>query len=337
LIMNPRKAIIAASLILLLVFVITLCVGRYHLNVRMVGQLFWLRMTGVQPDSLSTDATVLWSVRLPRSIMAAMAGMVLSVSGAVFQGIFRNPLVSPDILGVSSGASFGAGLAIILAGGSALAIELSAFAWALVAVTVAYQIGKRGNSITTLVLAGVIISAVFTAGLSFLKYVADPYEQLPAIVFWTMGGFNKIVWADILRAIPLMTGGITAIWILRWRLNLLAMGDEEAMSLGINASRERRLYIVLATLIVAASISACGSIGWVGLVVPHMARIMVGPDHKILIPFSALIGAIFMLLMDTLARTISGAEIPISIITSLIGAPFLAYLLLKQEKRQWQE
>lgn len=336
--MRPRKAIIAAAFILLLVFTISLTVGRYHLNIKMVGHLFWLWMTGVKPaDSLSTTATVLWSVRLPRALMAAMAGIVLSVSGAVFQGIFRNPLVSPDILGVSSGASFGAAMAIILAGGSALAIELSAFAWALAAVTVAYQIGKRGNSITTLVLAGVIVSAIFTAGLSFFKYVADPYEQLPAIVFWTMGGFNNIVWADIWRAVPLMMAGLAIIWVLRWRLNLLAMGDEEAMSLGINASGERRLYIVLATLIVAASISACGSIGWVGLVVPHMARIMIGPDHKVLIPFSALVGASFMLLMDTLARTVSGAEIPISIITSLIGAPFLAYLLLKQEQRQWQE
>ena len=263
-------------------------------------------------------------------------GAALSASGAVLQGIFRNPLVSPDILGVSSGASFGAGLAILLIGTSTLAVSFFAFVGGLAAVTLAYQIGRRGqNTITTLVLAGVIISALFSAALSFLKYVADPYEQLPAIVFWTMGGFNNIDWADLGRAFPLVAGGLLLLYLFRWRLNLLALGEEEAMGLGVNVKRALPLFVLLATLVVAASISACGTIGWVGLVVPHMARIMIGPDHKHMLPFSMIVGAVFMLLMDTLARTITGAEIPISIMTSLVGAPFLGYLLLREQDKEW--
>jgi len=337
--MESKKVIIPGLFLLFITFIFTLMVGRYHLDLETLFNLIGAKINGLPVgENLATSEAVLWLVRIPRALMVVIVGAALSVSGVVFQGLFRNPLVSPDILGVSSGACFGAALAILLVGQSAVAVEMSAFIWGLLAVTIAYQIGRRGNnSITTLVLAGVIVSALFTAGLSFLKYVADPYEELPAIVFWTMGGFNYTVWADLGRALPLIAGGLTALYLLRWRLNLLALGSEEAMMLGMDVNRSSLVYIVLVTLIVAASISACGSIAWVGLVVPHMARLLVGPDHKILIPFSALVGAIFLLLMDTLARTLTGAEIPISIITSFVGAPFLAYLLLKQENRQWQD
>jgi len=334
-----KKYVFWGIIVLVITFIITLMLGRYQLSLYDMYCLLLYKVANIPvPEDMQTLEIVMWLVHVPRSLMAVLVGASLAVSGAVFQGLFRNPLVSPDILGVSAGAGFGAALAILLVGGSVIAIEFSAFVFALLAVLVAYQIGKRGNSsITTLVLAGVIVSSVFTAGLSFLKYVADPYEQLPAIVFWTMGGFNYIVWADFIRAFPLAFIGMLLIYLLRWQLNPMAMGDEEAMTLGINVHQIRSVYIILATIIVAVSIAACGTIGWVGLVVPHMARMITGPDHKILIPFSAIMGATFMLIMDTLARSMTGAEIPISIITSFIGAPFLAYLLLKQEKNQWKD
>lgn len=315
----------------------TMLVGRYSADFYTVLQIFKLHLCRSPiPEDLVNADIVIWSVRLPRLLMAAMVGASLSASGAVLQGIFRNPLVSPDILGVSSGASFGAGLAILLLGTSTLAVSFFAFVGGLVAVTLAYQIGRRGqNTITTMVLAGVIVSALFSAALSFLKYVADPYEQLPAIVFWTMGGFNNIDWGDLSRSFPLMIGGLLLLYLFRWRLNLMALGEEEAMGLGVNVKRALPVFVALATLVVAASISACGTIGWVGLVVPHMARIMIGPDHKHLLPFSMIVGAVFMLLMDTLARSITGAEIPISIMTSLLGAPFLGYLLLREQDKEW--
>lgn len=337
--MQIHRGTVVGFIVLLTAMLLGLMLGRYHLNVQDVLYLINLKIHN-QPavGEAATAEAVLWMIRLPRVLMAMLVGAALSVSGAVFQGLFRNPLVSPDILGVSAGAGFGAALAIILVGTSALAIQISAFAFALLAVLAAYQIGNRGYaSITNLVLAGVIVSSLFTAGLSFLKYVADPYEQLPTIVFWTMGGLNYIVWIDVWRAVPLVAVGLILLYIYRWRLNLLAMGDEEAMTLGVNVRRARAMYIVLATLIAAICISACGSISWVGLVVPHIARMLVGPDHKMLIPFSALAGAVFMLAMDTLARTITGVEIPISIITSFVGAPFLAYLLLQQQQHQWHD
>ncbi len=337
--MHTYRRTIAGLIILLAAMLIGLLLGRYPLHLQDVYYLINLKLHN-QPavGEAANITTVFWMIRMPRVLMAMLVGAALSVSGAVFQGLFRNPLVSPDILGVSSGAGFGAALAIILVGTSALAIQISAFVFALLAVMIAYQIGNRGySSITNLVLAGIIVSALFTAGLSFLKYVADPYEQLPTIVFWTMGGFNYIVWMDVWRALPLAAGGLLFLYLFRWRLNLLAMGDEEALTLGLNVGKARTIYIIMATLIVAVCISACGSISWVGLVVPHIARMLVGPDHKMLIPFSALTGAVFMLTMDTLARTITGVEIPISIITSFVGAPFLAYLLLQQQQRQWED
>jgi iron complex transport system permease protein len=336
---NHRFTLIFSTLLLLGIATVGLTLGRYQIDLRTLGQVILSSVSGKNPaPSLATPSLVLWSVRLPRIIMAVMVGAALSVSGAVFQGLFRNPLVSPSILGVSSGASFGATLAILMAGNSAWTIESSAFLWGLMAVALAYQIGRRsGNSITSLVLAGVIVSALFTAGVSFLKYKADPYEHLPAIVFWTMGSFNSIVWDDAVKASVLIILGLAGIYLLRWWLNPMALGDEDAMTLGIDVPRARVIYILIGTLIVAASVSSCGNIGWVGLVVPHMARLIVGSDHDVLIPFSALLGGIFMLLMDTLSRILPGGEIPVGILTALLGAPFFAYLLVKNEKKgAWQ-
>jgi iron complex transport system permease protein len=337
---RERKLIFALSLLILAACVaLALVLGRYRIAAGALFEILASLVRGGDLDpSLAGSSLVLWSVRLPRVIAAVMVGAALSVSGAVFQGLFRNPLVSPGILGVTSGAGFGATLAFFFAAGSATVVELSAFVWGLIAVTLACQIGRRGgNTVTSLVLSGVIVSALFTAGISFLKYRADPYQQLPAMVFWTMGSFNSIVWADSVRALAIIVPGLVVLYLFRWWLNPISLGDEDAMNLGIDVRRARMIYIVVGTLIVAASVSSCGAIGWVGLVVPHMARIMVGSDHDVLIPFSALLGGTFMLIMDTLARTLPGGEIPVGVLTALLGAPFFAYLLVTGEKRGgWQ-
>ncbi len=334
--MSYRKVMIISIILLLLCFILSMAVGRYPLKINAIFKLVKYKVLNLQvePD-MAQDYIVFWTVRLPRAIMGLFVGAALSISGTVFQGLFRNPLVSPDILGISAGASFGAGIAIILTGTSTIAIQSCSFIFGLLAVVIAFRIGgggrQRGN-ITALVLAGVIVSAVFSAGLGFLKYVADPYEQLPAIVFWTMGGFGKIVWRNVIKTVPVMFCCSVILHLLRWKLNIMTLGDDEARSLGVNVNRIRAIYIFLSTLMVASSISSCGTIGWVGLVVPHIARLIVGPDHYVLLPFSAILGGGFMLIMDTIARSIISGEIPISIITSLLGAPFLGYLLIKQER-----
>lgn len=331
------KAFILIMVVLIITVLAALGQGQYEIGLQKLWKVILLKFTNTSDETLSTASLVLWSVRLPRVIMAILAGSALSVAGAVFQGLMRNPLVSPSILGVSSGASFGAAMAIFLNVKTAFTVELFALVWGLAAVIIAYKIGSRGlNSITTLVLSGVIVSAIFSAGLSFMMYQADPYEQLPAIVFWTMGGLNKILWANVFRASIIIIIGLIVIYIFRWRLNLLALGDEEALSMGVNIKTARALYVIFATVIVAAATASCGTIGWVGLVVPHMARIIIGPDHDVLIPFSALLGGVFMLIMDTVVRNLPGGELPISIITSFLGAPFLAYLLIKQNRQDWK-
>ena len=338
--MKEHRIAFVVSIMLLVVSIgAAMVLGRYQISfgtfLDIIISTFGLH--DALPE-LATSKLVLWSVRLPRILAALMVGAALSVAGAVFQSLFRNPLVSPGILGVTSGASFGATLAFFFAANSALVVEGSAFLFGLLAVTLAYQIGRRsGNTVTSLVLSGVIVSALFTAGVSFLKYKADPYQQLPAMVFWSMGSFNSVVWTDAVRALFIITSGLVAIYLFRWWLNPIALGDEDAMTLGIDVPKARFLYILIGTLVVAASVSLCGNIGWVGLVVPHMARIIVGSDHDALIPFTALLGGLFMLVMDTLARTFSGGEIPVGILTALLGAPFFAYLLVTQEKRgEWQ-
>jgi iron complex transport system permease protein len=334
-----RIALVATIMLLVSGVGVALVLGRYQIGFGGIWDIIVSTCCGNEAGpKLATSSLVLWSVRLPRVLAALMVGAALSVAGAVFQSLFRNPLVSPGILGVTSGASFGATLAFFFAANSALVVEGSAFLFGLLAVTLAYQIGRRsGNTVTSLVLSGVIVSALFSAGVSFLKYKADPYQQLPAMVFWTMGSFNSVVWTDAVRALLIISSGLAAIYLFRWWLNPIALGDEDAMTLGIDVPKARFFYILIGTLIVAASVSLCGNIGWVGLVVPHMARIIVGSDHDALIPFTALLGALFMLVMDTLARTFSGGEIPVGILTALLGAPFFAYLLVTQEKRgEWQ-
>ncbi len=336
--MRQRSAFMIVSVLLILCVIFALTTGQYHIRLQTLWQVVFLKLTG-QPtgDDLAVPSMVLWSVRLPRILMAIIAGSALGVGGVVFQGVMRNPLVSPSFLGITHGAVFGASIAIVFLSRSAITIETSAFFWAVAAVALVYAIGNRGiNTLTTLVIAGVIVSTFFMAAGSLLKYIADPYEQLPAIVFWTMGGLNNVLWKHVVRAVVIVSVGIMAICFYRGRLNLMALGDEEALSMGINVQFSRIFFMLFGTLIVAAGSSSCGIIMWVDLIVAHISRLMIGPDHSRLIPFAALLGALFLLLTDTIVRILPGGEIPISIVTSFIGAPLLGYLLMKQT-RQWKE
>jgi iron complex transport system permease protein len=336
--MRKSSPFVIAVILLMFCVVFALTTGQYHIRLATLWEVTSCKLAGRTPgEDLAMPAMVLWSVRMPRVLMAIIAGAALSVGGVVFQSIMKNPLVSPSFLGVNHGAVFGASLAIILLSKSALSIEASAFFWAVMAVALVYLIGNRGiNTITTLVIAGVIVSTLFMAAGSFLKYIADPYEQLPAIVFWTMGGLNNVLWNNVLRALVICSIGIAVICIFRGKLNLMALGDEEALSMGVNVRLARIVFMLFGTLIVAAGSSSCGIIMWVDLIVAHISRLIVGPDHGRLIPFAAVIGAAFLLLTDTIVRILPNGEIPISIVTSFIGAPLLGYLLMKQT-RQWKD
>lgn len=336
--MKASRVFTVAVVLLILCILFALTAGQYDIKLKTLWRIMALKVCGANPDDeLAMAAMVLWSVRLPRVIMAVIAGAGLSIGGVVFQGIMRNPLVSPSFLGVTHGAVFGASLAIIFFSKSAVSIECCAFFWAVTAVVLAYLIGNRGlNTMTTLVLGGVIVSAFFLAAGSFLQYIADPYDELPAIVFWHLGGLNNVLWANAVRALVIISTGITVLYLFRWRLNLMALGDEEALSLGINVRSARILYILAATLVVAAGSSSCGIIMWVDLIAAHISRLIIGPDHNTLIPFAALVGGILLLLTDTVVRMLPGGEIPISIITSFVGAPLLGYLLMKQN-HAWKE
>lgn len=309
----------------------SLFVGRYQTPVSVVVEesmkAFSYLFFGT-PASVSTHYTVLFNVRLPRILAALLVGAALSVAGASFQGIFRNPLVSPYILGVGAGAGFGACLAILL-WNSYLFIQLMAFAFGLLAMFLAISMGKasKGTGTLVLVLSGMIVGSVFTALTSLVKYVADPYDELPAIVFWLMGSLADVRYDDLLYILLPIFAGALVLFLLRWRINILSLGDEEAKALGINVEKMRLIIIVCATLMTSAAVSISGVIGWVGLVVPHISRMIVGPNYSRLLPMSMVIGASFMLLVDDLSRTIAATEIPLGILTSLVGAPLFAYLL----------
>ncbi|WP_139132397.1 iron ABC transporter permease [Mameliella sp. AT18] len=279
---------------------------------------------------------VIWNIRLPRVAAALLVGAALAAAGASYQALFRNPLVSPDILGVSAGAGLGAVAGIFLSLPVA-AIQASAFVGGMAAVGVVTLVAAavRGADRTlTLVLVGVVIGALAGAATSLLKVLADPYDQLPAITFWLLGSLASVTSADILPALPAVLAGLVPLALLRWRINVLSMGDEEARTLGVEAGRTRFLVIAAATLVTASVTALAGVVGWVGLVIPHVARMLVGPGFGRLLPVSALIGAAYLLAVDTLARTIAPVEVPLGILTAVIGAPFFV-VLLSRGRRGW--
>jgi len=278
---------------------------------------------------------VILKIRLPRIVAATLIGAALSVSGAAYQGMFRNPMVSPGILGVSSGASFGAALSLLLSR-SMVMTQISAFVFGMIAVAITYLIGfyfsKNGSSILVMILSGIIVGTLFNSFISIIKLVADTNSVLPAITFWMMGSLATISNSDIaIAAVPILIG-MAGIFVLRWNLNVMAFGDEEARSLGIRTSLLRFVIICCATLMTAAAVSISGVIALVGLIVPHMARLLVGANYRYLIPTSIVLGAAFLLGVDDLTRVMFVTEIPIGIVTSIIGSPIFLYLLLRTRK-----
>ncbi|WP_318559468.1 FecCD family ABC transporter permease [Providencia stuartii] len=322
-------------LLLVIVFIgaliIALISGKYSLT---LNQLIDLVVSEFTSQTLADDprnATVFWQIRFPRTLAAMVIGGGLAIAGAAYQGMFRNPLVSPDILGVSAGAGVGAVIGIFL-GQSLLYIQLAAFVGGLLAVSLVCLIARMARQhdpILSLVLVGVAISALCGAAISLIKILAAPYTQLPSITFWLLGGLSSITQSDLLSVLPIMLVGIMPLLLLRWRMNLLSLSDEEAKSLGINVSLMRTIFIISATLITASAVSIAGIIGWIGLIVPHITRMIVGANFRYQLPASMAIGAIMLLITDTLARTIASIELPLGILTSAVGAPFFLAILLQ--------
>lgn len=333
---SNRKIFIFLIIFLLLLSGLSIIVGRYPISLNEFGTILYSKIFNVEHNLPDTLDTVIFNVRFPRILAAIIVGAALSVSGAAYQGIFRNPLVSPDILGASAGAGFGAALAIILSLNS-LGIQIMAFVFGLVAVFSAYLISvrfKKSDINLILILTGILIGTLFSSFISLLKYVADPYEKLPAITFWLMGSLSRVEMEDIYFILIPVIISLIPLFLIKWRLNVMAFGDEEAQAMGINTKRIRLVAIVTSTLLTASVVAISGIIGWVGLVIPHIARLIVGPNYKVLLPASMLIGSIYLLLVDTIARIILPVEIPIGILTSIIGAPVFIYLLA-YSRRGW--
>lgn len=327
-----RRLALCMPLLLLGAVLFSLCVGYYPLTpVQVVNAA--LAPLGYGGEVLPQAVTIFWSIRLPRVLSAVLIGASLSVAGSAYQGMFRNPLVSSDILGVSSGASLGAALAI-LGGASGWVIQLSAFAGGVAAVAAAYLISRRSahSHTLSLVLTGSMIMSLCNAGVTMIKYVADPDDVLQQITFWLMGSLTKTDLEALGWSLPPMLAGLALIFLFRWRINLATLDEEEARSLGLNVRRFRLLLIAASTLLSAAAVCLGGLIGWVGLMIPHLARALVGADYRRLIPASAMLGGIYLLLMDDLARSILSMELPLGVVTSIMGAPFFIFLILKKRR-----
>lgn len=328
-----RRVMLLLLVALLCAVLLSFWVGYYPLTPLQVVRAFLTRF-GYEGDIPPQAITIFWSIRLPRILSAVFIGASLSVAGSTYQGMFRNPLVSPDILGVSSGASLGAALAI-LRGAPNWLIQVSAFAGGVTAVAASYLISRKSahSQTLSLVLTGSMVMSLCNAGVTMIKYISDPNDVLQQITFWLMGSLTKTNMASFRwSAIP-MAVGLSVILLLRWRINLLTLEDEEARSLGINIRRSRLIFIAASTLLSAAAVCLGGLIGWVGLMVPHMARALVGADYKRLIPASAMLGAAYLVLMDDIARSVLSMELPLGVVTSIMGAPFFVYLIIKRKER----
>ena len=312
-------------------------VGQFPVSPHDLFAVLWARISGGASGVAPAVDAVIWHVRLPRIAAAVLVGAALAGAGSTYQGLFRNPLVSPDILGVAAGAGLGAVLGIFLSV-PILVVEVLAFAGGLGAVAVVYLIGTamRGRDpILVLVLAGVAMGTLLGAAIALVKVFADPYNQLPAITFWLLGSLTAVTLPDLAAAVPAILIGLVPLYLLRWRMNVMTLGEEEAKSLGVNTSLLRFLFIAGATLITSAAVSISGIIGWIGLIIPHVARLIAGPEFSRLLPVSMLMGAAYLLLVDTLARTMATIEIPIGVLTAFIGAPFFLWLLASS-RRGWQ-
>ena len=324
----PGAVIALLGAALAAALVLALALGRYPMGIRDIGGILLSRVVALEPFWEPVQESLFLQHRLPRVLLAAMVGCCLSAAGAAYQGVFQNPMAAPDILGASSGAAFGAALAILLGLGQ-LAVVAMAFAAGILTVAAVIWLGSRakGKRMLGLVLAGIMVGSLVSSGTSFIKLVADPEDQLPAITYWLMGSLNGSKSGDVLLAAAPMAAGLIPLLLLRWRINVLTLGDEEARSIGVHAGRLRTVVILCATLVTAASVAVSGVIGWVGLVVPHLARRLVGDNYRYLMPAAMLFGAIFLLAVDSVSRNLLATEIPIGILTSFIGAPFFLHMI----------
>ena len=330
---RPGRMLLLLAAVLLLVFLASFSLGRYGVPVKEVMRILVSRVVPLTNTWTPQMETAVINIRLPRILIACLVGCSLSAAGAAYQGVFQNPMASPDLLGASSGAAFGAALAILFGAASRL-ITVSAFVFSIITVLLVFFIAGRapGLRVVNLILAGIMIGSLFSAATSYIKLVADPSNQLPAITYWLMGSLSGSKMQTVLYASVPMVLGLIPLFLLRWRINILTLGDEEARALGVNTNVLRLLVIVCSTLITAASISVGGMIGWVGLVIPHLSRKLVGSNYRYLMPASMLAGAAFLLLVDDVSRNLLAVEIPIGILTAFIGAPFFLYLICRREK-----
>ncbi len=324
-----RRIVGALGILLTLCLFLSFLMGKYGVPGKELFAILASKL-GFPVERIWTQSmeAAVWNIRLPRVLLSVLVGMCLAAAGASYQGVFQNPMASPDILGASAGAGFGAALAILL-GADRTVIMLSAFAMGLLSVALVFTVGRhaKGDRILGLVLAGIMVSSLFQSGTSFLKLVADPGNQLPQITFWLMGSLSGASWKEIGFVILPMAVGLLPLLALRWQLNVITMGDDEACAMGVNARRVRFWTVVCSTLVTASAVAVSGMIGWVGLVIPHMARRLVGSDYRYLMPASMLGGGLFLLVVDNVSRNLATSGIPIGILTAFIGAPFFLWLI----------
>jgi iron complex transport system permease protein len=336
---NGRKSrfglfMMAAAALVATLFIASLSAGRFPVSLRLVVEILLARAGDEVPREVALARSVLLNIRLPRVIMALVAGAGLGISGAVYQGIFRNPLVSPGVVGVTSGAGFGAALAILFFGWGPM-LQVFGFIFGAGALTLTWWIAKKSESASLLVfvLAGVIVNLFFQAMISLIKFTADSEEKLPSIVYWLMGSLSSASWKKVVIAVPVIIFSSAVLLLMRRRINLLSLGSEAVRGLGVDPRKPMALVLVMTTLTVSAVVSVAGIVGWVGLVVPHITRMLVGADHERLVPASALVGAAFFLVIDTLGRTVSPQDLPLDVLTAVVGAPVFIWLLIRSKGR----
>lgn len=329
-----KHVIILTSLLLLLSVLGSISMGRYAIPLNEIVKIVLSHILPGQAPVDTVSQGVIMNLRMPRVLGAILIGSSLAISGACYQSVFKNQLVSPDLLGVSSGATVGAAVAILL-GGDRYLVQMGAFIGGISAVLLTTMIPKMLNNSSTmlLVLSGIIIGGMMNSIIGIIKFMADPENELAEIVYWQMGSLGKIHMPDVLAIAPVVILASLVLLSLTWRINILTLGDQEAQLLGVNVKLIRTVVIICATILTASAVSISGTIGWIGLVIPHFARLLVGPDNVKVFPLSILIGAIFLLNMDTLARVLTPAELPLSILTGLIGAPCYFWILTRQKMR----
>ncbi len=316
----------------IIAFILSFMMGRYPISPNQLFSILISPIFNINKNFTPQMETIVWGIRLPRVLCAMIVGAALSGAGVSYQGMFRNPLVSPDVLGASAGCGFGAALAIFFSFNTIM-IQMMAFSVGLLSVITTYQISKRmkDNQILALILSGILIGSTFSASTSMLKYMADPTDKLPKITFWLMGSLSSISSKEIkFLLIPVLLG-LVPLYIFRWKINLLTLDEEEAKSMGVNVRLLRIMVIFCSTLATAGAVCVSGLIGWVGLVVPHLARLLVGPNYKYLFPCALLIGSAYLLLVDDICRVVATMEMPLGVFTSFIGAPFFLFLIFKKK------